>query len=40
VEGSCEQGDEPSGSLNFIAGNFLSGCVMAASQEGLISVSK
>jgi hypothetical protein len=26
VEGSCEHGDEPSGSIN--AGKFLSGCTM------------
>jgi hypothetical protein len=26
VEGSCEHGDEPSGSIN--AGKFLSGCII------------
>jgi hypothetical protein len=28
VEGSCEHGDEPSGSIN--AGNFMSGCTIGS----------
>jgi hypothetical protein len=39
VEGSCEHGDEPSGSLK-IAGYFLNGCTIGSSQEGLSSVRK
>jgi hypothetical protein len=37
VEGSSERGNEPSDSIK--AGKFLSGCTMAASQEGLSSLS-
>jgi hypothetical protein len=39
VEGSCEHGDEPSGSLKLLV-IFLMAAQLAASQEGLSSVRK
>jgi hypothetical protein len=39
VEGSCEHGDEPSGSLKLL-GIFWMAAQLAASQEGLSSVRK
>jgi hypothetical protein len=39
VEGSCEHGDEPSGSLKML-GSSLVAAPLAASQEGLSPVSK
>jgi hypothetical protein len=37
VEGPCEHGNEPSGSITFW-GNFLAAAQLAASQEGLSSI--
>jgi hypothetical protein len=39
VEGSCEHGDEPSGSLKFLGISWMA-AQLAASQEGLNSVHK
>jgi hypothetical protein len=39
TSGGLLHGDEPSGSLK-IAGKFLNGCTIPASQEGLSSVRK
>jgi hypothetical protein len=39
VEGSCEHGDEPSGSLKFLAISSMA-AQLAASQEEFSSVSK
>jgi hypothetical protein len=30
VEGCCEHGDEPSGSLKLLGGNFLNGCTIGS----------